>query len=177
MEHIVRCGKSRPLWLETFALLKSMGEDNLDDTSSTAILAVVVTNTNNISKKTSDTVRATIRIAFRQHYAALVRVETEAKPYDWMQVFLHTLHSLRTVATARGERTTVRLERARFTSRDTDGKVSDQEQKLVAPLLQMDDEGEYTVNPEVANATLRISAAIKAKRVARTRTYNRPPAP
>ena len=72
-----------------------MGEERLEDTVP-HLLTTVVTSLDNQLRKTSDTTRATLKIAFRQHYAGIVRTETNDEKYDWKQTFLNTLQSIRT---------------------------------------------------------------------------------
>ena len=164
MEHIITCREARPLWLQIIALLQDMGVKDLGDTTPKAILTTVVTNLDNYLKKTSDSARATIRIAFRQHYAGIVRTETEDTKYDWKQTYLSTLQSLRTVATARGERTALRITHAQYTTRSCN--IPKGEAANTAPILLLDEEnpGEYDVNPIIISETERIKAAIRAKR-------------
>ena len=175
MDHIVTCREARPLWLRTTALLQKMGEERLDDTTPKALLTTVVTCLDNQLEKTSDTTRATLKIAFRQHYAGIVRTETNDEKYDWKQTYLNTLQSVRTVATARGERTALRVSRSHYTSRTT--LLSKGEVKKTAPLLTFDedDPGRYTIHPAVSEETDRIQAEIQSQRQLATQNRVRPP--
>ena len=177
MDHIVTCREARPLWLRTTALLQKMGEERLDDTTPKALLTTVVTGLDNQLEKTSDTTRAILKIAFRQHYAGIVRTETNDEKYDWKQTYLNTLQSVRTVATARGERTALRVSRAHYTSRTT--LLAKGEVKKTAPLLTFDedDPGRYTVHPAVSEETDKIQAEIQSQRQLATQNRVRPPPP
>ena len=162
MEHIITCGRARPLWLNIHALLEEMGEPNLRNTTSTEILITLITNTTIWGKPASESARATWRIALRQHYAAIVRVETEDKPYNWHEVYLHTLHSLRTVATDYGERVKLKAERSRLTSKPwLPGR---KQREKAEPLLWMEEDGSYAVDNKIQDHTTRITAAIVATR-------------
>ena len=141
-----------------------MGEQRLDDTSPTAILTTVVTNLDNQLKPTSDSTRAILRTAFRQHYAAIVRTDTENAKYDWKKVYLHTLQAIRTLAIARGERTALRIARAHYTTRPV--LISKTEYENTAPLLILDDLtiGSYEVHESVIKELDKISAVLHKNR-------------
>ena len=162
MEHIITCGRARPLWLNIHALLEEMGEPNLRDTTTTEILITLITNTTIWGKPASESARATWRIALRQHYAAIVRIETENKTYNWQEVYLHTLQSLRTVATDYGERVKLKAERSSLTSKPW---LPGHKQRIKAvPLLWIEVDGSYSVDNKIQDHTTRITAAIAAKR-------------
>jgi len=160
MEHTITCREARPLWLQTLALLKDMGEQGLDDPSPTAILTTVVTNLDNQQKPTSDSTRAILRTAFRQHYAAIVRTDTEKSKYEWKRVYFHTLQAIRTLAIARGERTALRIRRAHYTSRPV--LISKAEYESTEPLLILDDQtiGQYEIHDSLKKELEKMSTAI-----------------
>jgi len=158
MEHIITCGMARPLWLQVHALLEKMGEPRLRGTNREGILASIITNTDTSEKPASNTARAVWRISLRQHYAAIIRTETEEAKYDWRGVYLHTLQSLRTVATDYGERTKLKIERSRMTSNPL--TITKKLTKKVAPLLLLKEDGKYTINRNIQEESTRISAAI-----------------
>ena len=139
-----------------------MGEPNLRNTTSTELLITLITNTTTSGKPASESARATWRIALRQHYAAIVRVETEDKTYNWQEVYLLTLHSLRTVATDYGERVKLKAERSRLTSKPwLPGR---KQREKAEPLLWMEEDGSYAVDNKIQDHTTRITAAIAAER-------------
>ena len=177
MDHIITCREARPLWLRTIALLQKMGEERLEDTTPKALLTTIVTGLDNQLRKTSDTTRATLKIAFRQHYAGIVRTETNDEKYEWKQTYLNTLQSIRTVATVRGGRTALRISRSHYTSRTS--LMSKGEGKKTVPLLTFDEDnpGSYTIHPAISEETDRIRAEIQSQRQAATPNRVRLPPP
>ena len=170
MEHIITCSKARQLWEHTHALLKSLGEPHLRDKTSDELLTALITNTNNLDQPASDTARAIWRVSLRQHYAAIVRVDTEEKKYNSQEVYLSTLQSLRTIATDCGEKIRLRIESARLTSNPT--TVSKKTRKKATPLLLLGEDGKYEVNSRISEETVRITSAIqhRQRRAHRTTT-------
>ena len=172
MEHIITCGMARPLWLQVHALLEEMGEPLLRDPNRAGILATIITNTNTKGRPASNTARAIWRITLRQHYAAIVRVETDETKYDWQTVYLHALHSIRTVATDYGERLRTKIEKSRLTSNPL--TITKKITRKVAPLLHLKEKGHYIINENIQKDTARITAAIhlKQRKSSRKNTTN-----
>ena len=142
MEHIIVCKRAAPLFTDIFSLLRQLGDKEI---GVLPIISTFITNLTTKDKPASDSTRAILRITLRQHYAAIVRVDTDHTPYNWREVYYSTLQSIRTVATALGERSAKQVIQTIDTS--SPRWVAKKTCQKAAPLLDLDTEGTYLLNP------------------------------